>query len=39
MTWWQAAGLVLGGIVILASGVMAGLSALWRRQEKRDGLR
>jgi hypothetical protein len=31
--------MVLGGLLILAGAIVASLSALWQRQERKDGLR
>lgn len=39
MTWWQAAALTLGAILILSLSAVAALSALWRHRERKDGLR
>ena len=39
MTWAGMAAVVIGGVLILAGSVVAALSAIWRRQERRDGLR
>lgn len=39
MTWWQAAALTFGAILIVAGAAMAALSALWRHRERKDGLR
>ena len=39
MTWAQMAGLVLSAVIIIAAGFVAALEMLWRRQERRDGLR
>lgn len=39
MNWWAMASLVFGALVIIASAIPVTLMALWRRQERRDGLR
>lgn len=39
MTWGLMAGFVVGAVVILGGAVVAALTALWRAQERRDGLR
>lgn len=37
--WLALATFVIGTIVAVAVGIVAGLSAAWRAREKRDGLR
>jgi hypothetical protein len=37
---WAAWGLFVVGLIVVGAGAFIGtLTALWRRQEKRDGLR
>lgn len=31
--------LIVGGLVCVVAGIVAGLSAMWKEREKRDGLR
>lgn len=37
--YWGWVALAIGGLFCLVGGFVAGLRALWARQEKRDGLR
>ena len=39
MSWWQLAVFVCSSIAVVAFTVAGGLCALWRRQERKDGLR
>lgn len=39
MSWWQMASFVVGSIIVLAVGTVTMMIGLWRRQERKDGLR
>lgn len=39
MTVWQLALFVIGAVWIVCVGIVATMSAVWRRQERKDGLR